>query len=135
MQTKKPFLYTLTPCGENQQDYLLKRIYSASGYGPNVWAMHMDLDDDTPEHVLIFVQAIVPADEVETRIDRSSSYFVRQLQPYLLGPSSSDEGLGPADERAGAIGKGARIASWAQSGMDFAARAIKIASAVKSLFD
>ena len=106
MQAKRPFLYTLIPCGDNNQDYMFKRIYSASGYGPNVWAMHIDLDDDTPEQVLIFVQGAVAPTDVEQRIDRSKDYFLQQLGPYLHPSPRSDQGIDPTDEAVDVTGKG-----------------------------
>ena len=106
MQAKRPFLYTLIPCGDNNQDYMFQRIYSASGYGPNVWAMHIDLDDDTPEQVLMFVQGVVAPSDVEERIDRSKDYFLQQLEPYLHPSPRSDHGIDPADEAVAVAGEG-----------------------------
>ena len=106
MQAKRPFLYTLIPCGDDHQDYLFKRIYSATGYGRNVWAMHIDLDDDTPEQVLMFVQAVLAASDVEERIDRSKDYFLQQLGPYLHPSLCSDQGTDPTDEAVDVAGEG-----------------------------
>ena len=106
MQAKRPFLYTLIPCGDNHQDYMFKRIYSASEYGTNVWAMHIDLDDDTPEQVLVFVQGVVAPTDVEKRIDRSKDYFLQQLGPYLHPSPCFDQGTDPAGEAVAVAGEG-----------------------------
>ena len=106
MQAKRPFLYTLIPCGDNHQDYMFKRIYSASGYGPNVWAMHIDLDDDRPGQVLMFVPGVVAPTDVEARIDRSKDYFLQQLEPYLHPSPCSDQGIDSTDKAMGVAGEG-----------------------------
>lgn len=67
--------------------------------------MHIDLDDDTPEQVLMFVQGVVAPSDVEERIDRSKDYFLQQLGPYLHPPRCSDQGIEPTDETVGVAGE------------------------------
>ena len=84
MAATKPFLYTLIPCGEDNQDYLFKRIRgSPADHGSNVWAMHIDTADPNPEQVLVFVQGNVPAAAIHDKLVKAQGYFVRQLQPHI----------------------------------------------------
>ena len=81
--SKRPFLYTLIPCGDQNQDYLFKRIRGSTTeeHGPNIWAMHMDIEDPTPESVLIFVQGTTPPEETKpsrpkrTLLSKSNRFF------------------------------------------------------------
>ena len=83
--SKRPFLYTLIPCGDQNQDYLFKRIWGSptEEHGPNVWAMHMDIEDSTPESVLIFVRGTTAAEEILDKTVNAQAYFVKQIQPFL----------------------------------------------------
>ena len=79
---KKPFLYTFQWCGDRNQDMLFKRIWeSPKGYpGDSVWAMHMDIEDPTPESVIIFVRGDTKREEIMDKINETQTYFREQVE-------------------------------------------------------
>ena len=81
---KKPFCYTLVRCGSGNQDLLFERISGdTQKYAPNVWAMHMDIDDPKPEIVLVFVQGTTKREEIMAEISRVQTYFREQTEPLF----------------------------------------------------
>ena len=82
-EEKRPFCYTLIRCGDDGQDLLFKRIWGSTTGAPNVWAMHMDIDDPSPEHVLIFVEGTADPEVIHDKIVKAHAYFNKQIQPHL----------------------------------------------------
>ena len=75
------FLYTLIRAGKDGQDLYFKRIYESSGQ-PNVWAMHMDIEDLKPENALIFVNGkTTKREEIMDAINKVQTYFRSQIEP------------------------------------------------------
>ncbi len=79
---KKPFLYTFHWCGDRKQDMLFKRIWgSAKNYqGSRVWGIHIDIEDPTPESVIIFVRADIREEEIMDKINKAQTYFREQVE-------------------------------------------------------
>ena len=44
------------------------------------WALHMNLEEQGPEEVLIFVKGSVPQEEVVSKVHEALNHWSRQLQ-------------------------------------------------------
>lgn len=78
---KKPFLYTLCRSGEKNQDLSFKRIWGNPEEQPNVWGMHLDIEDPTPAKVLIFVNGGTDPREIMHEINQAQTFFRKQTEP------------------------------------------------------
>ena len=87
MKNKKlPYCYSLIRCGEDNEDLLFKRIRESSTrkYAPNVWAMHLDIEDLTPAIALIFVNGTAPRETVIDEINKAQTFFREQIEPSFF---------------------------------------------------
>ena len=50
-------------------------------YAPNIWGMHMDIEDPNPECVLIFVHGGTPGESDTHEINKVQTYFREQIEP------------------------------------------------------
>ena len=50
-------------------------------YAPDIWGMHVDIEDPNPECVLIFVQGATPGERVMYEINKVQTCFREQIEP------------------------------------------------------
>ena len=97
-ERKSPFLYGLHKLpnehGEGIRDFLFRRVTGSAKFrdGSSIWAMFMDVEDPSPESVLVFVRVDRPhsveREEVIHEVNKRLTYLRSQIEPIFEGDGS-----------------------------------------------